>query len=74
MLTQHWDTEDTKPLTMNSPPEPTTHIDDHTLIQQALFLCSHDKVVRVVPVIDDVFQINPCTKDKWSITMTVQSV
>jgi len=49
---------------MNSPPERTTHIDDHTLIQQALFLCSHDKVVRVVPVIDDVFQINPCTKDK----------
>lgn len=42
-----------------------THIDDHTLVQQAMFLCSHDKVVCVVLVIDNVFQINACTKDKW---------
>lgn len=36
-----------------------THVQNNTLLQQTLLLCSHHKVVRVIFIIDNVFQINP---------------
>lgn len=35
-----------------------THMQNDSLLQQALFLGSHDKVVRVILVVDNVFQVN----------------
>lgn len=47
-----------------------THMNDDTLVQQALLLRCHDEVVRFVFVVNNVLQINACTKDKlmiWSV-------
>lgn len=38
------------------------HVDDDSLVQQALFLGSHDKVMCVVLVVHNVLQINTCDK------------
>ena len=35
------------------------HLQDDTLLQQALLLGCHDEVVRIILVVDDVLQINP---------------
>ena len=35
------------------------HLQDDTLLQQALLLGCHDQVVRIILVVDDVLQINP---------------
>lgn len=44
-----------------------THINDNSFIQQALFLCSHDKVVRVVLVVHNVLQVDACDKESRKI-------
>lgn len=36
-----------------------THVQNNTLLQQTLLLGSHHKVVRVILIVDNVFQINP---------------
>lgn len=36
-----------------------THVQNDTLLQQTLLLGSHHKVVRVIFIVDNVFQINP---------------
>lgn len=36
-----------------------THVQNDTLLQQTLLLGSHHKVVRVILIVDDVFQIDP---------------
>ncbi len=40
----------------------SAYINDDSLVQQALFLGSHDKVMRVVPVVHNVLQIDTCNK------------
>lgn len=35
-----------------------THIQNDSFLQQALFFGSHHKVMRVILVVDDVFQVN----------------
>lgn len=41
----------------------SAYINDDSFIQQALFLGGHDKVMRVVPVVHNVFQVNTCNGD-----------
>lgn len=36
----------------------STHMKNDSFLQQTLLLCSHHKVVRVILVVDDVFQVN----------------
>lgn len=38
------------------------YINDDSFVQQALFLGSHDKVMRVVPVVHNVLQVNTCAE------------
>lgn len=40
----------------------SAYINDNSLVQQALFLGSHYKVMRVVPVVHNVLQIDTCNK------------
>lgn len=45
------------------------YVEDDSLVQQALFLSSHDKVVRVVPVVHNVLQVDACNEDNVSVTI-----
>lgn len=38
------------------------YMNNDSLVQQALLLCRHDKVMCVVPVIHNVLQIDSCNK------------
>lgn len=51
----------------------STYMDDNTLVKQTLFLGSHDKVMRVVPVVHDVLQIDTCDKsNSFNMTATLK--
>ena len=39
-----------------------TYLFEHSLLEQALFLGCHDKVVSVIFVVDNVFQVNVCVR------------
>lgn len=43
------------------------YVEDDSLVQQALFLRSHDKVVRVVPVVHNVLQVDACNDDNVGV-------
>lgn len=45
----------------------SAYIDDDSLVQQALFLGSHDKVVCFVLVVHNVLQINACNNDNGGV-------
>lgn len=47
-------------------------MEDDSLVQQALFLCSHDKVVCVVPVVHNVLQVDACN-DNAGVIMSKSS-
>lgn len=49
------------------------YIEDDSLVQQALFLGSHDKVVCVVPVVHNVLQVDPCNDDNAGVIMSKSS-
>lgn len=48
----------------------SAYINDDSLVQQALFLGSHDKVVCVVLVVHNVLQINACKDDNTGVMMS----
>jgi len=48
-----------------------THMNDDPLVQQALLLSRHDKVVCVVFVVNDVLKINPCERDKILVLLNM---
>lgn len=41
-----------------------THMPYHSFFQQALFFGSHDKVVRIIFVVDNVLQVNTLWQNK----------
>lgn len=45
------------------------YVEDDSLVQQALFLSSHDKVVCVVPVVHNVLQVDACSDDNVGVIM-----
>lgn len=49
------------------------YIEDDSLVQQALFLGSHDKVVCVVPVVHNVLQVDACNDDNAGVIMSKSS-
>lgn len=49
------------------------YVEDDSLVQQTLFLSSHDKVVRVVPVVNNVLQVDACNDDNAGVSMLKRS-
>lgn len=46
-----------------------THMQNDSLLQQALFFGSHHEVMRVVLVVDDVFQVNTCGGERGEMVI-----
>lgn len=45
-----------------------THVYDDPFVQQALLLCRHDKIVRVVFVVNNVLQVNSWEHEQIYLT------
>lgn len=45
-----------------------THVDDDPLLKETLLLCRHDKVVRVVSVVNNVLQVDAWKHEQMHLT------